>query len=134
VRRRFIRNDSGAAMVEFALVVPVLLLIVWGIVDISRAFQTIDNLTSAVREGARVGAVMSSAPNQGPNQTQIQNTVASAFQPIGAPLNPSSVTVAWDGTQVTVSASYPFQSLTPLLWAITISRTAVFRWEPSTAP
>jgi Flp pilus assembly protein TadG len=121
-------------MVEFALILPLLLFVIWGIVDISRAFQTIDNLTSAVREGARLGAVMSSAPDQGTNKSAIKTIVASAFQPIGAPIDTSRVTVAWDGTEVTVSASYQYQSLTPLLWAMTISRSAVFRWEPSTAP
>ncbi len=49
-------------MVEFALILPILLLIVWGIVDISRAFQTVDSLTSAVREGARAGAVTFEPP------------------------------------------------------------------------
>jgi hypothetical protein len=42
--------------------------------------------------------------------------------------------VTWDGVQVTVKADYQFESLTPLLWEMTISRTAVMRWEPTTAP
>lgn len=132
--RRSFRNTDGGAMVEFALVLPFLLIIIWGIIDISRAFQAIDSLTSAVREGARAAAVTSSRPDTGATAAFIQQLVATDFTPMGAPLAPDSVHVAWDGTQVTVSANYQFQALTPLLWAPTISRTAVFRWEATTAP
>jgi Flp pilus assembly protein TadG len=121
-------------MVEFALILPFLLLIIWGIIDISRAFQTIDSLTSAVREGARAAAVYSSRPDTGTSLAAIQAIVATDFTPLGAPISPDSVAVTWDGTQVTVKADYQFESLTPLLWEMTISRTAVMRWEDTTAP
>ena len=133
MRRAFMRTDGGA-MVEFALILPFLLIIVWGIIDISRAFQAIDSLTSAVREGARAAAVTASRPDTGATAAAIQQIVVTDFTPLGGPLIPDSVHVAWDGTQVTVSASYIFQALTPLLWAPTITRTAVFRWEATTAP
>jgi hypothetical protein len=132
--RRAITNTEGSAMVEFALILPFLLLIIWGIVDISRAFQTIDSLTSAVREGARAGAVSSSRPDTGTTAAGIQALVVTDFTPLGGPLSPDSVFVTWDGTQVTVRADYQFESLTPLLWEMTISRTAVMRWEATTAP
>ncbi len=121
-------------MVEFALILPFLLIIIWGIVDISRAFQTIDSLTSAVREGARAAAVSSSRPDTGTTAAGIQALVVTDFTPLGAPLSPDSVSVTWDGVQVTVKADYSFESLTPLLWDMTISRTAVMRWEDTTAP
>ena len=63
--RRWFKSTDGGAMVEFALILPFLLVIIWGIVDISRAFQAIDSLTSAVREGARAAAVTSSRPDTG---------------------------------------------------------------------
>jgi Flp pilus assembly protein TadG len=133
MRRAFMKTDGGA-MVEFALILPFLLIIIWGIVDISRAFQAIDSLTSAVREGARAAAVTASRPDTGSTAAAIQQIVVTDFTPLGGPLIPDSVHVSWDGTQVTVSASYIFQALTPLLWAPTITRTAVFRWEATTAP
>jgi Flp pilus assembly protein TadG len=132
--RRALMKTDGGAMVEFALILPFLLIIIWGIVDISRAFQAIDSLTSAVREGARVAAVQASRPDTGVTATAIQQIVVQDFTPLGAPLVQDSVHVAWDGTQVTVTASYVFQALTPLLWAPTITRTAAFRWEATTAP
>ncbi len=123
-------------MVEFALILPVLLLIIWGIVDVTRAFQAIDSLASAVRQGARLAAV---ASNPSADPTPIQDVVIQDFTPLGPPLTQSEVQVSWaqDATgseDVTVTANYPFQALTPLLWAFTITRTATFRWELTTGP
>jgi Flp pilus assembly protein TadG len=50
-------NDSGAAAVEFALVLPVILLILFGTIEFGRAWNVRQTLTDAAREGARVAAV-----------------------------------------------------------------------------
>jgi len=52
-----VRADRGAAAVEFALVLPILLLLVFGIVDYGRAYNAKVTLTHAAREGARMLAV-----------------------------------------------------------------------------
>lgn len=52
-----LRRDSGAAAVEFALVVPLLLLLVFGIVEFGRAYNAQVTLQHAVREGARYYAI-----------------------------------------------------------------------------
>ena len=60
MRRRTARNtprDRGAAAVEFALLLPVLLLLVFGIIDFGRALNASITLTQAAREGARLAAV-----------------------------------------------------------------------------
>ena len=51
------RNDRGQAMIETAIVLPILLLVSVSIFEIGRAYQTAQVLTNAAREGARV-AVM----------------------------------------------------------------------------
>lgn len=51
------RQEGGVALVEFAMVLPLLLVLVFGIVDFGRAFQTWITLTNAAREGARLGTV-----------------------------------------------------------------------------
>ena len=51
------RSERGAAAVEFALVLPILVLLVFGIVEFSRAYNAQITLTSASREGARVMAI-----------------------------------------------------------------------------
>ena len=48
-------RDRGSVAVEFALVLPVLLLIVFGIIDFGRALNAQIELTGAAREGAQAG-------------------------------------------------------------------------------
>src|SRR3982751_3751709 len=116
VRQLLKRNRKGAAAVEFALVVPLVLLLLWGIVDIGRAFYTLNNLASAVREGARTAAVMATAPDLAANKTIIKTTVTTDFTPIGAALAPESLFVTVANRQVTVQASYPFAPLVLVGW------------------
>ena len=49
-------RERGANLVEFALVLPLLLLMLVGIADLGRAFTTYIAITNAAREGARYGA------------------------------------------------------------------------------
>ncbi|WP_294179703.1 TadE family protein [uncultured Schumannella sp.] len=49
--------ERGAAAVEFALILPVLLVLVLGMFEFSRAFHTQIAVTNAAREGARVMAI-----------------------------------------------------------------------------
>ena len=123
------RDEQGAAVVEFALVVPLLLLLLWGIVDIGRAFYTLNNLASAVREGARTAAVMATDPTTAANKTLIKSTVTTAFTPLGPALMPESVFVTVANRQVTVQASYPFAPLALVGWTFPVRRNAIFRWE-----
>ncbi len=58
LQRRFHRDDRGAAMVEFAIIAPLLFLLVFGVIDFGRVFFLYNNLTNAAREGARAGAVL----------------------------------------------------------------------------
>ncbi|KAE8765550.1 TadE/TadG family type IV pilus assembly protein [Georgenia thermotolerans] len=47
------KHDRGASAVEFALVIPMLVLLVFGIVELGRAYQVQTTLSAAAREGAR---------------------------------------------------------------------------------
>lgn len=51
------RNDHGAAAVEFALILPILLILVFGIIDFTRALNASVSATHAAREGVRVLAL-----------------------------------------------------------------------------
>jgi Flp pilus assembly protein TadG len=53
LRRRW-RADSGAELVEFALTMPLLLLLVLGIIEFGFLFQQYEVVTNAAREGARI--------------------------------------------------------------------------------
>ena len=55
--RTRLRREDGAAAVEFALVVGVLAMLIFGMLQYGVAFFQLQNLRAAAREGARVGAV-----------------------------------------------------------------------------
>lgn len=54
------REEKGAEMVEFALVVSVLMMIMLGIVSFARTYNVYQSITRAVREGARMAALPTS--------------------------------------------------------------------------
>lgn len=100
-------SDRGSAAVEFALLFPILLLIVFGIIDFGRALNAQITLTQAAREGARLAAV--DQPN-----------VVSRTQAAAVGLNPVSVSVtgcptgAGLGVDAVVRATYSFSFVTPV--------------------
>ena len=66
------RGAAGVAAVEFALVLPVLILILLGIIDFGLMMYDKAMITNAAREAARAGIVLS---NPRPSGAQIQNVV-----------------------------------------------------------
>jgi len=68
-----IDDQRGAALVEFALCLPLLLVVIAGIVDFGFAFQRYEVLTNAAREGARLGTL----PQYSGNDTMIIGRVRS---------------------------------------------------------
>jgi Flp pilus assembly protein TadG len=55
--RRKLRREDGAAAVEFALIVGLLAILIFGLLEYGLAFWQVQNLRAAAREGARVAAV-----------------------------------------------------------------------------
>jgi Flp pilus assembly protein TadG len=101
------RRDRGAAAVEFALLLPLLLLLVFGIIDFGRALNAQITLTQAAREGARLAALG-------------ESNVVSGTQAAATGLSPVAVTVtscpagAGVGVNATVKVSYTFSFVTPV--------------------
>ena len=56
-RRPGIRSERGAELIEFALVFPLLLFVVLGIVDFGFLFQRMEVVTNGAREGARIAVL-----------------------------------------------------------------------------
>lgn len=54
-------DESGAELIEFALALPLLLLVGLGVLDFGRLFQRYEVVTNAAREGARVGVLPGTA-------------------------------------------------------------------------
>jgi len=88
IRRRF--DTRGQALVEFALLLPLVMLILIGIVEFGRAWQAKQTLTDAAREGARVAVV---GNGQYTNDT-VQIRVKSMIK--GAGFDSSTVSVTYE--------------------------------------
>ena len=67
--KRVLKDQRGGAMVEFAIVVPLLMLFVMGIVEFGRAWNTYQVVTDAAREGARRAVVRDGAEKVGTDDT-----------------------------------------------------------------
>lgn len=55
--KSLILHGHGQSMIEFALILPVMVLIIAGIFDLGRAFYSFITITNAAREGARYGSL-----------------------------------------------------------------------------
>jgi Flp pilus assembly protein TadG len=55
--RKFRRDQQGAAAIEFAIAVPILILMIWGIFQVGIAFQASAGMQHALGEGARYATI-----------------------------------------------------------------------------
>lgn len=109
-RRRSSGKDRGAAAVEFALLLPVLLLLIFGFIDFGRALNAQITLTQAVREGARLAALGQSSVA---SRTQ---TAATGLSQVSVSLTacpPGAASGSGPAADATVRASYLFSFVTP---------------------
>jgi Flp pilus assembly protein TadG len=108
LRKSSFRTDSGQALLEFVLIIPVLLLFITAIVQFGDLYNHYVTITDATRAGARMAVVSRSATD--PVGTAIQ-----AVRDSAGDLNQAQLTVSvtpsppWtSGQQITVTASYPY--------------------------
>ena len=134
--RRFLKRTRGAAIVEFALVVPILFLLVWGIISFSRAYQRLNALTSSLREGARVASTLDNLVSDASRRTVVYTAIHRFSAAFGYTVDTTLVAidaVTGGGTDVRVRVvNYPiFSGLNFVggLSSITVSREAIFRCE-----
>ena len=118
MRRRTARSaprDRGAAAVEFALLLPMLLLLVFGIIDFGRALNAQITLTQAAREGARVDAVDDSTgiPNTSATVTTRTQAAATGLSGVAVTVTLCSAN-AGPTDNASVKASYKFTFVTPV--------------------
>jgi len=94
-------------MVEFALVVPILLVVVFGVIQFGIVYKDYVTLTDATRVGARKGAVSRQEANPaGATVTAVRKSASGLDQSQLA----VSVGSSWQhGADVTVTASYPYE-------------------------
>ncbi len=141
VRRRVrhgpLRDRSGQALVEFALVIPLLLALIIGVVELSRAWNVHQVLTNTAREALRSAVV------DDPTFTQDQMHMRISESLRLASLDPSRIEVSIDGwksgtgnpARIELRYPYEFNLLGPLMeWstgqrAVTLSTAFIMRNE-----
>jgi len=100
----------GAAVVEFAVVLPLLLTILFGIIEYGWVFMVRQTLQTAAREGARI-AVLSTSTSP---YTSVLTRVADVMEPTGLTgysVNMTHATVADPVETITVTVPYSQVSL-----------------------
>ena len=103
------RNEKGAALIEAAVTVPIILLISVGIFEFGRAYQTQQVLTNAAREGARLAVIDGSTDAQVRERVNAYLT-AGGLSTLGdgqIPINRTTAVTA-TATGSTVEILYPF--------------------------
>ena len=136
VMRRFRQGDRGAAIIEFALIVPIFFLIVWGIINFSRAYQRMNALSASLREGGRMASTF--PPGQlvagTPQYNSVKLKIRDFSTAYGYRIDTALVTIdasTFRDVHVKVT-NYPLFSdlkFLGLLQTIVVSRDAVFRLE-----
>jgi Flp pilus assembly protein TadG len=91
---------KGQAIIEMALVLPVLLMVVLGIIEFGRAWNTKQVITEAAREGVRLAVV------EDPNITQdsVRTTIRTLLGRSGIP--PAATTISFDDQPVAAGGKW----------------------------
>ena len=132
-------NQKGTAAVEFALVLPLLMVIVFGIIDFSFVLYDKQIITNASREGARVGIVAQSPRVTDPAITTVVNNYVSNHLITFGSVKTATTTIArtgllfGDNLTVTVKFDYRFLVLPKFISTLTgvqnLNATTVMRME-----
>lgn len=107
INNRFSAKEIGQELVEFAITLPILALLVFGIFDLGRVVFYYSSMQNAVREGARLGVVEDYA------NLKIINRVKE--RTLGVNPDELSVSVTWTCETVKVNEIYPFAPVTPFV-------------------
>jgi hypothetical protein len=123
------KSDRGQDMMEFAITLPIIALLVFGIFDLGRVVYYFSVMQNSAREGARYGVV-------NPRQS---NSVISRTKERTLGIDPSelNVVVNYDCNHVKVTISYTFDPMIPFFEDIPISTSSHLqreRWNADIEP
>ena len=120
-------KERGAALIETAITIPIILLVSVAIFEFGRAYQTWQVLTNAAREGARISILA------GKTDAEVRAAVRRYLEVGGLPLaNDSRVNVtlerniglgANNASRITVLYPYSFMVLNPVIQLVTPGST-----------
>lgn len=105
--RRWLRDERGASAVEFAFVLPLLLVLAVGITEFGRAFQVAGTLSAAAREGVRTMALQNDQTAAKATVRTVASSLSPAVTDAQIAITPASCPVTYPSTtNVTVTISY----------------------------
>jgi Flp pilus assembly protein TadG len=100
------KREQGQTMTEFALVLPLLALLLFGVIQFGIAFHQYVTLTDAVRAGARQGAVGRHVSNPA---ALVEDRVRDSASDLDQSELAVTVSSSWtQGSDVSVTATYPY--------------------------
>ena len=102
-------SERGAAAVEFAILLPLLLMLVLGTIEFGRAYNAQITLTNAARDGVRVMAIGNDPAGA---KTAAQNAAASVSSTIPTSDITLSTNTCSTGAQVTLTIKYNLSTIT----------------------
>ncbi|WP_280770405.1 TadE/TadG family type IV pilus assembly protein [Salipaludibacillus daqingensis] len=123
------KSQKGQSLVEFALVIPLLIVLLFGIVDFGRVFHTYLTLDHVGREAARAASVGATDGEI----ISIAESNGSSINLTGGQVTISPAGEKSSGENVTITITYPVGFLTPVIGDIIgpleLSNTTVMRLE-----
>ena len=132
--RRIGREERGAAVAEFVLIMPVFLMVFFLVIEISRLWMTVGVVAEAAREGARTAAV--TTPFASTDAVTRMNAVltGASLTASSTPTASCSASPCVTGSTITTTVRVQFDTPIPLLNPIfggprTITQTAQMRFE-----
>ncbi|TMK95729.1 MAG: pilus assembly protein [Actinobacteria bacterium] len=102
------QEERGQTTTEFAIVLPILCLLLFGVIQFGILFNNYVTLTDAVRAGARKAAVSRQIQGTTPQQACIDQIRASASDLNQSKLSPDCESDWQPTSTVTVTATYPY--------------------------
>ncbi len=127
----------GVAAVEFALVAPLLFLLVFGMMEVGRGLMVQQLLSNAARDGAR-SAILEGATVADVEASVLEYLGSSSISGASVTVSPAPLTLAQGGDPVTVAVSIPFTAVSWLpapryFDGVTLSATVTMRREVFTS-
>ncbi len=129
--KRILKTNKGQALVEFALIIPMLLLLLFGIIEFGRIFGAELTVNNGAREGARLGAI-------GASDSAIITRVTNSSGMLDSSLVAVTITPVESsrvrGGDIQVNVSYPVMVVAPFISTligetVIVDSTCVMRVE-----
>jgi Flp pilus assembly protein TadG len=123
-------GQSGVASLEFVLILPILLFVLFVGAELSRAWFTLNLMTTAAREAVRAGVVSAPGSVQSNARARLDALLGQGKYTATVACNPAPCA---PDSQVTVNVSMDFHTvlpnLFPMLGTVTLQQTASMRYE-----